>query len=423
MSRQDKATTERNARILRDLVKQPDNKSCADCRKNDARWASWNLGVFLCIRCSGIHRSMGTHISKVKSIDLDIWTPEQMESMQKWGNRRGNLYWEKHLKAGHVPPDHKIESFIRSKYESRRWAMDGPPPRDPSELENGGSASTSAPAPQPTATSTAAPPVPASLPKTHPLLSRSVAHAKASAPASAKPTPSPIIDLFGDDTPTPSQPAPTQAAAPGPTQPPSLAPEVSAPQPTSAAAAPAPGSSIFDLDFRAPSASSSHSANSRPQTAKADIMSLFSSPSPAASAPPGGGFFNAAPAAPAAPVHAQSPYANWGGGVTSSAPPVQQNPTQAPVPTGGAQGWGGLQMDQSAWGAPPQPSQPQVQATTASANSNPWGGNPAASPAADPWASTGGAGAGAGSGGFFGASQPQVQAKKDDRDPFANIWG
>ena len=36
-------------------------------------------GVFLCIRCSGIHRGMGTHISKVKSIDLDSWTPEQME--------------------------------------------------------------------------------------------------------------------------------------------------------------------------------------------------------------------------------------------------------------------------------------------------------------------------------------------------------
>ena len=35
-------------------------------------------GVFLCIRCSGIHRGMGTHISKVKSVDLDVWTPEQM---------------------------------------------------------------------------------------------------------------------------------------------------------------------------------------------------------------------------------------------------------------------------------------------------------------------------------------------------------
>ena len=97
---------------------------------------------------------MGTHISKVKSVDLDVWTPEQMQvsdfnrcldsmklvkliyyilkSILKWGNRRANLYWEAHLKAGHVPPDHKIESFIRSKYELRMWALDGPVPDDPS---------------------------------------------------------------------------------------------------------------------------------------------------------------------------------------------------------------------------------------------------------------------------------------------------
>ncbi|KAI5118516.1 hypothetical protein M0805_007685 [Coniferiporia weirii] len=80
MYRQDKSTTERHTRILRELVKQPGNKDCADCKRNDARWASWNIGVFVCIRCSGIHRSMGTHISKVKSIDLDTWTPEQMDA-------------------------------------------------------------------------------------------------------------------------------------------------------------------------------------------------------------------------------------------------------------------------------------------------------------------------------------------------------
>jgi hypothetical protein len=57
------------------------------------------------------------------------------QNIQKWGNERANRYWEAHLKPGHVPPDHKVESFIRSKYESRRWAMDGPPPADPSVLD------------------------------------------------------------------------------------------------------------------------------------------------------------------------------------------------------------------------------------------------------------------------------------------------
>ena len=67
---QSRAQTEANAKILRALVKSPDNKVCVDCKKNDPRWASWNLGCFLCIRCSGIHRSMGTHISKGRCATL-----------------------------------------------------------------------------------------------------------------------------------------------------------------------------------------------------------------------------------------------------------------------------------------------------------------------------------------------------------------
>ena len=43
------------------------------------RWASWNIVCFLCLRCAGIHRRMGTHISKVKSVNLDTWTEEQIE--------------------------------------------------------------------------------------------------------------------------------------------------------------------------------------------------------------------------------------------------------------------------------------------------------------------------------------------------------
>lgn len=48
-----------------------DNARCADCRAGGATWASWNLGVTLCIRCSGVHRSLGTHVSKVRSVELD----------------------------------------------------------------------------------------------------------------------------------------------------------------------------------------------------------------------------------------------------------------------------------------------------------------------------------------------------------------
>ncbi|KXJ96774.1 hypothetical protein Micbo1qcDRAFT_155416 [Microdochium bolleyi] len=123
-----------NQQTLKSLLKLETNKTCADCKRNKhPRWASWNLGVFICIRCSGVHRGMGTHISRVKSVDLDAWTDEQMQSILKWGNARANKYWESKLAAGHAPSEAKIENFIRTKYELKRWVMDGPMP-DPSTL-------------------------------------------------------------------------------------------------------------------------------------------------------------------------------------------------------------------------------------------------------------------------------------------------
>ncbi|KAK3384518.1 hypothetical protein B0T24DRAFT_519353 [Lasiosphaeria ovina] len=125
----------RNLITIKSLLKLEPNKVCADCKRNKhPRWASWNLGVFVCIRCSGIHRGMGTHISRVKSVDLDSWTDEQLQSILNWGNARANKYWEAKLAPGHVPSESKIENFIRTKYELKRWVMDGPMP-DPATLD------------------------------------------------------------------------------------------------------------------------------------------------------------------------------------------------------------------------------------------------------------------------------------------------
>jgi len=126
MSRVDKTVAERNSGVLKGLLRLPENKHCVDCKRNaHPRWASWPLGVFLCIRCSGIHRSMGTHISRVKSVDLDAWSDEQVQTMRRWGNVKANMYWEANLAEGHVPPEAKMENFIRTKYESKRWVMTG----------------------------------------------------------------------------------------------------------------------------------------------------------------------------------------------------------------------------------------------------------------------------------------------------------
>jgi len=134
-ARSSKQQNERHAAILRELLKQPSNKKCADCKRNDPRWASWNLGIFICIRCSGVHRSMGTHISKVKSVDLDTWTPDQIENMKKWGNYKANLYWEANMTERDKFQESNFERWIRSKYEFKRFVKSDNVP-DPDTLPN-----------------------------------------------------------------------------------------------------------------------------------------------------------------------------------------------------------------------------------------------------------------------------------------------
>lgn len=65
---------------------------------------------------------MGTHILRVKSVDLDAWTDEQVELMLKWGNSKCNAYWELKLPEGYIPDGSKIENFIRTKYDMKKWA-------------------------------------------------------------------------------------------------------------------------------------------------------------------------------------------------------------------------------------------------------------------------------------------------------------
>jgi stromal membrane-associated protein len=69
--------------ILSQMLKEDDNRFCVDCDTKSPRWASWNLGIFICIRCAGFHRNLGVHISKVKSVNLDSWTAEQIAVRKK----------------------------------------------------------------------------------------------------------------------------------------------------------------------------------------------------------------------------------------------------------------------------------------------------------------------------------------------------
>lgn len=107
-------------------MNRPENSRCADCLAKDPRWASSKLGVFICINCSGIHRSLGTHISFVRSCTLDVWKDEEASMMERVGNEKGNAYWEAKLPADYHRPASDdtagMTKFIRQKYEEKKWA-------------------------------------------------------------------------------------------------------------------------------------------------------------------------------------------------------------------------------------------------------------------------------------------------------------
>ena len=111
-----KQQQEKFVKQLEDLLKRPENRNCADCGSTGSllpvsfsllapkrssfhgalvshhagplRFASTNLGTFICTRCAGLHRKLGVHVTKVKSISHDAWTADQVQFMQQTGNKK-----------------------------------------------------------------------------------------------------------------------------------------------------------------------------------------------------------------------------------------------------------------------------------------------------------------------------------------------
>ncbi|XP_035244333.1 arf-GAP with GTPase, ANK repeat and PH domain-containing protein 2 isoform X2 [Anguilla anguilla] len=99
------------------------NSLCVDCEAPNPTWASLNLGALICIECSGIHRNLGTHLSRVRSLDLDDWPRELTLVLSAIGNHTANSIWESRTLGRQKPtPDstrEERESWIRAKYEQR----------------------------------------------------------------------------------------------------------------------------------------------------------------------------------------------------------------------------------------------------------------------------------------------------------------
>ena len=119
-------------KVISELLEDPYNQICADCQCQPSKWASTTLGVFICIDCSGVHRSLGTHISFVRSCTLDTWVMDQARLMKAIGNRLGNSYWESKLPKDFQRPGNSnrslMQAFIKDKYQIKKWADAGPPP-------------------------------------------------------------------------------------------------------------------------------------------------------------------------------------------------------------------------------------------------------------------------------------------------------
>jgi len=278
-----------------------------------------------------------------------------------------------------------MESFIRSKYESRRWALDGPPPTDPAILDNG-AASSSQPAPTPLQQQPTSRPTHAS---SNSLSSRT----SLAAPVTTRQTHQLLSSNF---TNRPTGPIPTPAAP--------VAPAVQQQQPK------APENDLFSLDFHAPATPAAATAPEPKKDVKQDILSLFSTPHPAA-------------AAPAAAFNQFNQAAYWGGGAPQQQP-VQQQP-QPPAMTGMvgnngpgmwgvSSGWSGapaLPPQPNVWGAPAAaaPSIPQQQINMFNTNAV-WG---APTPAAVPASGTD----------LFGSFPTQTQHAQQKDDAFGDIWG
>uniref|UniRef100_A0A146P8C4 Arf-GAP with SH3 domain, ANK repeat and PH domain-containing protein 2 n=1 Tax=Fundulus heteroclitus TaxID=8078 RepID=A0A146P8C4_FUNHE len=115
--------------IVSEVKKMKGNDSCCDCGAPSPTWLSTNLGVLICIECSGIHREMGVHYSRIQSLELDVLGTSELLLAKNVGNAIFNDIMEADLEAqGVAKPDPKSDmqvrkDYITAKYTEKRFAQ------------------------------------------------------------------------------------------------------------------------------------------------------------------------------------------------------------------------------------------------------------------------------------------------------------